>query len=104
MGTCGRVPCEIMGLRVDRKVDLRADVSRPYRFIVTPPIRRSERFPGGSLVLALCRVVAGAAGLDSTRSSACRTEVKVMLTEAERSRLGWNARGADTSGAFCCLA
>jgi hypothetical protein len=64
-------------------VYLRADVSRPYRFIVTPQIRRSELFPGGSLVLARCRVVAGAAGLDSTRSSAFRTEVKVILTGAE---------------------
>jgi hypothetical protein len=45
-------------------VYLSADISRPYRFIVTPHIRRSELFPGGSLVLALCRVGIGAAGLD----------------------------------------
>jgi hypothetical protein len=43
-------------------VYLSADISRPYRFIVTPQIRRSELFLGGSLVLAPCRVVAGAAG------------------------------------------
>jgi hypothetical protein len=85
-------------------VDLSADVSRPYRFIVTPQICLCGLSPGGSLVLALCRVVAGAAGLDSTRSSAFRTEVQVMLTGAERSRMVWNARGADTPGAFCCLA
>jgi hypothetical protein len=85
-------------------VYLSADVSRPYRFIVTPQIRRSELFPGGSLVLALYSVVAGAAGLDSTRSSAFRTEVKGMLTGAERSHMVWNARGADTPGAFCFLA
>jgi hypothetical protein len=85
-------------------VDLRADVSRRYRFIVTRHIRRSELFPGRSLVRARCRVVAGAAGLDSTRSSACRTEVQVMLARAQRSRMVWNARGADTPGAFCCVA
>jgi hypothetical protein len=73
-------------------------------YTVTPHICIGVLPPGGSLVLARCRVVAGAAGLDSTRSSACRTEVKVMLTGAERSRMDRNARGADTPGAFCCLA
>jgi hypothetical protein len=67
-------------------------------------LSRSELFLGGSLVLALGRVVAGAAGLDSTMSSAFRTEVNVMLTGAERSRMVWNARGADTPGAFCFVA
>src|SRR5882724_11749417 len=70
---------------------LSADVSRPYRVIVTPHMCLCGLAPGGSLVLALCRVVASAAGLDSTRSSACRTEVKVMLTGAERSRMVGNA-------------
>src|ERR1700752_3881563 len=51
-------------------------------------MRRSELYPGGSLVLARCRVVAGAAGLDSTRSSACRTEVTVMLARAGTGRSG----------------
>jgi hypothetical protein len=50
-------------------VYLSADVSRPYRFIVTPQICISELFPSGSLIPALCGVVAGLAGLDSTRSS-----------------------------------
>jgi hypothetical protein len=81
-----------------------ADISRPYRFIVTPHMCLCGLSPGGRLVLARCRVVAGAAGLDSTRSRACRTEVKIMLTRAERSRMGWNARGADTPGAFGCVA
>jgi hypothetical protein len=56
------------------------------------------------LALARCRVVAGAAGLDSIQSSACRTAGQVMLTGAERSRLDGNARGADTPGACCCVA
>jgi hypothetical protein len=81
-------------------VDLRADGSRPCRFIVGPHKLRRERFPGGSLVAALCRVVAGAAGLDYTRSGACHTEVKVILMGAEKSHMVWNARGADTPGAF----
>ena len=62
-------------------------------------VGRRERFPDGSLVLARCRVVAGAAGLDDTRSRAYRTEVTVMWTGAERARLAGNAPGADTPGA-----
>jgi hypothetical protein len=85
-------------------VYLSADVCRPYRFIVTPQICLCGLSSGGSLVLARCRVVADAAGLDSTRSSAFRTEVKVMLTGAERSRMVWNARGVDTPGAFGFMA
>jgi hypothetical protein len=85
-------------------VDLRANIKRPSRFIITAPIRRRALFPGGSLVLTRCGVVTGAASLDSTRSSACRTEVKGMSTGAERSRLVGNARGADAPGAFGVLA
>ena len=41
---------------------------------------------------------------EAIRSADVHTEVKVMLTGAERSRMVGNARGADTPGAFCVLA
>jgi hypothetical protein len=44
-------------------VYLSADLSRPYRFIVTPQICIRGLPPGGSLVLALWGMVAGEVGL-----------------------------------------
>jgi len=48
--------------------------------IVTPHRRSNEPFPGGSLILARCLLVAGAAGCESTWSRACRTAVEVVST------------------------
>jgi hypothetical protein len=45
-------------------VYLSADLSRPYRFIVTPQICIGGLFPSGSLVLPLCGGVASEAGLE----------------------------------------
>ena len=45
-------------------VYLSADLSRPYRFIVTPQICICGLSPSGSLVLPLCGGVAGEAGLE----------------------------------------
>jgi hypothetical protein len=45
-------------------VYLSADLSQPYRFIVTPQICICGLFPSGSLVLPLCGGVAGEAGLE----------------------------------------
>jgi Transposase IS116/IS110/IS902 family len=50
-------------------VYLSADLSRPYRLIVTPRICRCGLFPGGYLVVALWGVVTGSAGLGQTMSS-----------------------------------
>jgi hypothetical protein len=44
-------------------VYLSADLSQPYRFIVTPQICICGLSPSGSLVLPLCGGVAGEAGL-----------------------------------------
>jgi hypothetical protein len=85
-------------------VDLRADVSRPSRCLVTPHRRRRARFPDGRLVPARGRVGAGAAGLDDTRARACRTAVTGMWTGAERAHMGGHAPGADTPGACGVLA
>ena len=63
-------------------VYLSADLSRAYRVIVTLRICIRGLPPGRSLILALWGVVAGEAGLNSTRSSELRTEVKVILARA----------------------
>jgi hypothetical protein len=44
-------------------VYLSADLSRPYRFIVTPQICIGGLFPSGSLILAPWGTVAGEVGL-----------------------------------------
>jgi hypothetical protein len=57
-----------MATRLDKPrhnfIYLSADLSRPYRFIVTPQICICGLFPSGNLVLPLRGVVAGKVGFE----------------------------------------
>jgi hypothetical protein len=73
----------------------------PKVFAPPYPLSSSRPLPKG--ILPVMQHTDEPLQIRETQDSAS-SEVRVILTGAERSRMVWNALGADTPGAFCSLA